>query len=178
MSLNIGRHASTVLLAVAFAAVPLSQALVHADDKDIKLTGCLMKGEGDGAGYLLTNSPAEPAWQRSADGHVAPSAVGTTGTYADIFYWLDGNNDLKRNVGRRVEIEGELKGDLKDGQIETDRKDKWTEMTVKSDGRTIKARVPNTSIVAPEGNKDQKSRILVRKVDVSKVKMLAASCEP
>jgi len=177
MSLSIGRCASTVLLAATFAAVPLSQALVHADDKDIKLTGCLMKGEGDGAGYLLTNSPAEPAWQRSADGHVAPSAVGTTGTYADIFYWLDGNNDLKRNVGRRVEIEGELKGDLKDGQIETDRKDKWTEMTVKSDGRTIKARVPNTSIVAPEGNKDQKSRILVRKVDVSKVKMLAASCE-
>lgn len=177
MSLSIGRCASTVLLAATFAAVPLSHAPVHADDKDIKLTGCLVKGEGDD-GYLLTNSPAEPAWQRSADAHVAPSAVGTTGTYADIFYWLDGDNDLKRNIGHRVEIEGELKGDLKDGQIEMDRKDKWTEMTVKSDGRTMKARVPNTSIVAPDGSKDQKSRLLVRKVDVSKVKMLAASCEP
>ena len=178
MSMSIGRCASTVLLAATFAAMPVTQALVRADDKDIKLTGCLVKGEGDGAGYLLTNSPAEPAWQRSADAHVAPSAVGTTGTYADIFYWLDGDNDLKRNVGHRVEIEGELKGDLKDGQIETDRQDKWTEMTVKSDGRTMKARVPNTSIVAPTENKDQKSRLLVRKVDVSKVKMLAASCEP
>jgi hypothetical protein len=178
MSMSIGRCVSTVLLAATFAAVPLSQALVRADDKDIKLTGCLVKGEGDGAGYLLTNSPAEPAWQRSADGHVAPSAVGTTGAYTDIFYWLDGDSDLKRNIGRRVEIEGELKGDLKDGQIETDRKDNWTEMTVKSDGRTMKARVPNGSIVAPVGNQDQKSRILVRKIDVSKVKMLAASCEP
>jgi hypothetical protein len=178
MSMSIGRCASTVLVAATFAAAgPLSHAVVRADDKDIKLTGCLLKGEGDGAGYLLTNSPAEPAWQRSADAHVAPSAVGTTGTYADIFYWLDGDSDLKRNVGHRVEIEGELKGDLKDGQIEMDRKDKWTEMTVKSDGRTMKARVPHTSIVAPEGEKDKKSRILVRKVDVSKVKMLAASCE-
>jgi len=176
--MSIGRCASTVLLAATFAAAaPLSHAVVRADDKDIKLTGCLVKGEGDGAGYLLTNTPAEPAWQHSADARVAPSAVGTTGTYADIFYWLDGNGDLKRNVGRRVEIEGELKGDLKDGQIEMDRKDKWTEMTVKSDGRTLKARVPHTSIVAPE-DKDQKSRILVRKVDVSKVKMLAASCQP
>jgi hypothetical protein len=178
--MSIGRCASAVLLAATFAAAaPLSHAVLRADDKDIKLTGCLVKGEGDESGYLLTNSPAEPGWQRSADGHVAPSAVGTTGTYADIFYWLDGDRDLKQNIGHRVEIEGELKGDLKDGQIEMDRKDKWTEMTVKSDGRTMKARVPHTSIVAPpDKDKDQKSRILVRKVDVSKVKMVAASCEP
>lgn len=176
--MSIGRWAFTALLAATFAAAaPLSRAVVRADDKDITLTGCLVKGEGDGAGYLLTNGPAEPAWQRSADARVAPSAVGTTGTYADIFYWLDGDSDLKRNVGHRVEIEGELKGDLKDGEIEMDRKDKWTEMTVKSDGRTLKARVPHTSIVAPR-DKDRKSGVLVRKVDVSKVKMLAASCEP
>src|SRR5262245_60639127 len=112
--MSIGPYASTVLLAAGFAAAaPLSHAVVRADDKDIKLIGCLVKGEGDGAGYLLTNSPAEPAWQRSGDANVSPSAVGTTGTYADIFYWIDGDRDLKRNVGHRVEIEGELKGDLK-----------------------------------------------------------------
>jgi hypothetical protein len=176
--MSIGRCAFSALLAATFVAAPLSHAVARADNNDIKLSGCLVKGEGDGSGYLLTNSPAEPAWQHSADPNVAPSAVGTTGTYATIFYWLDGDSDLKRNVGHRVAIEGELKGDLKDGQIDVDRKDRWTEMTVKSDGRTMKARVPHMSVVAPESGKDQKSRILVRKVDVSKVTMLAASCEP
>jgi hypothetical protein len=174
------RFALATLLACGVgAAAPLPHgALAAADGKDIKLSGCLVKGEGDGSGYLLTNTPAEPGWQRSADANVAPSAVGTTGSYATIFYWLDGDGDLKHHVGHRVEIEGELKGDLKDGEIKVDRKDNWTEMTVKSDGRTMKAHVPHTSIVPASGSKNQKSDVLVRKVDVSKVKMLAASCEP
>jgi len=176
--MSIPRYAMMGLFACAFAvAAPMSQAVTRADGKDIKLTGCLVRGDGDESGYLLTNTPAEPAWQQSADANVTPSAVGTTGSYATIFYWLDGDNDLKKNVGHRVEVEGELKGDLKDGEIKVDRKDQWTEMTVKSDGRTMKAHVPHTSIVADPKTKDQKSRILVRKVDVSKVKMLAASCE-
>ena len=44
-----------------------------------------------------------------------------------------------------VEIRGDVKGDLKDGEIKLDRKDRWTELTVKSDGRTMKANVPNAS---------------------------------
>lgn len=176
--MSMGRYAFGALLAATFVAAPLSHAAARADNKDIKLTGCLVKGEGDGSGYLLTNSPAEPGWQNSAGANVSPSAVGTNGTYATIFYWLDGDNDLKRNVGHRVAIEGELKGDLKDGEIDLDRKDRWTEMTVKSDGRTMKAHVPHTSVIASDSGKDQRSRILVRKVDVSNVKMLAASCEP
>lgn len=144
-------------------------------DNDIKLTGCLIKGEGDGSGYLLTNTPAEPAWQHSADAHVAPSAVGTTGGFATVFYWLDGNGDLKDHIGHRVEIEGDLKSDFKPGEIKLDRKDRWTELTVKADGRTMKAHVPHTSIVADTSEK--KGDVLVRKVDVEHVKMLAATCE-
>jgi hypothetical protein len=154
-------------------------AAARPDDKDIKLSGCLVKGDGDGAGYLLTNTPAEPAWQRSADTSVAPSAVGTTGGFATIFYWLDGDDDLKKHVGNRVEIEGTLESDLKDGEIKVDRKDKWTEVTVKADGRTMKANVPHTSVLtAPGKDGDTKNEILVRRVDVEHVRMLAATCQP
>ena len=177
--MSITRFAFASFVACALSAVPLARVTAAATlaNDDIKLSGCLVKGDSDGD-YLLTNAPAEPAWQQSASANVTPGAVGTTGTYATIFYWLGGDGDLKDHVGHRVEIEGELKGDLKDGEIKVDRKDKWTEMTVKSDGHTMKANVPHSSVVAANGGKDQKANILVRKVDVSKVRMLGATCEP
>ena len=100
-----------------------------AADKDVKLSGCLIRGEGDGDGYLLANPPTEP-WLSSPDKQVAPSALGTSGDYATIFYWLDGDGDLRQHIGHRVEVEGELKGDVKDGEITTERKDNWTDVTV------------------------------------------------
>jgi len=146
------------------------------NDKDIKLSGCLVRGE-DG-GYLLTNSPSEPAWQRSADPTVAPGAVGTTGNFATIFYWLKDHDDLKEHVGHLVEVEGDLDGDIEDGAIRIERKDKWTEIRVKSEGRDLEARVPHSSIVSwPSGDK-REVKVLVRKIDVDHVRMLGASCQP
>ena len=66
---------------------------------------------------------------------------------------------------------------MKDGEITTERKDNWTDVTVKADGRTMKAHVPNTSIFpAPNRDKDRKSDILVRRVDVKRVRMISAAC--
>ncbi|MBS1816575.1 MAG: hypothetical protein JSU08_01470 [Acidobacteria bacterium] len=153
-------------------------AVLGAAEDSITLKGCLVKGDGDGAGYLLTNTSAAPAWQRAEDTRVQPGAVGTSGGYESVFYWLDGDNDLKKNIGHLVEIKGDLKGDLKDGEIKLERKDRWTELTVKSDDRTMKANVPNASVfAAPNEGKEQKNRILVRKVDVDHVSMLAATCD-
>ena len=74
-------------------------------------------------------------------------------------------------------MEGDLRDDVKDGEITTERKDNWTEVTVKADGRTMKAQVPNTSIFpASSRDKDRKSDILVRRVDVERVRMVAAIC--
>jgi hypothetical protein len=142
--------------------------------ESIKLSGCLVKGEGGGGGYLLSNVPAQPALNNVPAGN-APSAVGTSGDFLNVFYWLEGSGDLQKHVGHQVEIEGDLKADPKDGEIKVDRKDRWSEVTVKADGRTMKARVPNTSVVASK-DKDQKARLLVRRVDVEHVKMLGASC--
>jgi hypothetical protein len=170
-------------LAVGLLAAGIVAPVLHArassggGDKDIKLTGCLIKGEGDG-GYLITNLPSEPAASSGASAGVATTAIGTAGGFATMFYWLDGDGDLKRHVGHRVEIDGHVKGDLKDGEIKLERKDNWTELRVTSDGHSMKAQVPNASMMpASDHDKDQKMTALVRRVDVDHVRMLSANCQ-
>ena len=107
-----------------------------------------------------------------------PGTAGTSGGFESVFYWLDGNRDLAKHIGHQVEVKGDLKGDLKDGEITLERKDRWTELKVKSDGHSMTANVPNASVVpAPGEDKDRKAHVLVRKVDVEHVSMLAASCD-
>ena len=162
-------------LVTALASTPFAVQLAAAD-KEIKLSGCLVRGE-DGDGYLLRNAPGEPASQRTTDANVTPSAVGTAGAFASIFYWLDGDDDLQKHVGHLVEIEGELGSELQEGAIKIDRKDDWTELEVEADGDHLKARVPHASVFgAPGRDNDREVNVLVRRVDVESVKMLGATC--
>ena len=140
----------------------------------IKLTGCLVRGEG---GFILINSPFEPSFDSAKTSHIEPTAVGTSGNYADTFYWLDGDRGLGKNVGHQVEVVGYVRN-IKNGDLTVDRKDNWTEMTVKSDGRTMKARVPNSSVVASggSGHDEHKADVIVKRLDVDKVKMTSAGC--
>src|SRR4051794_9490144 len=173
-------HRTTIVglfAAATFSLVAGANTSVQAarGDEKIKLNGCLVKADGDD-GYLITNLPSEPG-STTADRNPTTTAIGTTGAYSTIFYWLKNDDDLKKNVGRRVEIEGELKGDIKEGEIKVDRKDNWTELEVKSGGDKMKAKVPNAYIFAdPSRDKDRKLSTLVRKVDVDHVKMVSASC--
>ena len=81
-------------------------------------------------------------------------------------------------IGHRVEIEGELKGDIKEGEIKIERKENWSELEVKSGGDVMKDRVPNAYIFPdPARDKDRKISALVRKVDVNHVKMVSATCQ-
>jgi hypothetical protein len=170
-------------LTIGFAAAAVSAVVglntsVQASngDEKVKLNGCLVQAEGDD-GYLITNLPSEPG-STTTDRNPTTTAIGTSGAYSTVFYWLKNDDDLKKNVGHRVEIEGELKGDIKEGEIKLDRKDNWTELEVKSDGDTMKAKVPNAYIFPdPTRDKDRKLPTLVRKVDVDHVKMLSASCQ-
>jgi hypothetical protein len=173
------RHVRAGLLGLALAvAVQVAYPTPgSADEKDVKLTGCLIKGEG-GRGYLIINLPSEPAAASSTTASVTPSAIGTSGDFSTVFYWLDGDGDLKHHVGHRVEIEGRFEGDLKPGEIKLERRDNWTEVRVKSNGRSMKADVPNAFLVpASPSDKDRKMNALVRRVDVDHVKMLSAVCE-
>jgi len=169
------------IAAVAYSTWMLSAGAVQARaynlaDDDIKLSGCLVRGEGDGGGYLLVNSPGDPGWLGKEDHKVAPSAVGTAGGPAAVFYWLGGSHDLPAHVGHLVEVEGELQGDVREGEMKVDRKDHWTEVTVSSNGRTMKARVPHAALFADNGDHKKKGDILVRRVNVDHVKMLSAAC--
>jgi hypothetical protein len=168
------RFSALAIFAAVACTTILSATRLAAAAEDIKLTGCLVRGQE--GGYLLTNGPSEPAWQK-ADTSVTPGAVGTTGTVASIFYWLEDDDDLLPHVGHRVEIEGALQGEIADGEIEIDRKDEWTEIEIKADGDTLTARVPHMSVV-PVGSGDRKVPVLVRKVDVDRVKMMGATCTP
>jgi hypothetical protein len=166
-------------LAAAAASVAGTDASVQAaagGREKIKLNGCLVKAEGDD-GYLITNLPSEPG-SSTADRNVATSAIGTSGAFSTVFYWLRDDDDLKDHVGHRVEIEGDLKGDIKEGEIRIDPKDNWTEIEVKAGGDAMKAKVPN-AYVFPDAtrDKDRKISALVRRVDVDHVKMISANCQ-
>jgi hypothetical protein len=167
------RMATALSVAVVTCGLGIGVAATTADA--VKLSGCVVRAD-DGDGYLLINVPRTPALAAQTEpAAAAPTTLGTTGVFTNIFYWLDKDDDLLAHIGHQVEVEGDLKGDLEDGQIKIDRKTQWTEIEVESDGRDMKARVPNASIVAgPDA--DRTLPVLVRRVDVSKVKMLDAAC--
>jgi hypothetical protein len=174
------RSAKIVLFLLAVGSAAIVNAVVPvANEREAKLSGCLVRGEGDDGGYLLTNTAADPAWLNPDSPTVAPSAVGTTGGFTTVFYWLEGGGDLKQHVGHYVEVEGDVKGELKNGEIKLDRKDQWTEVTIKADGRTMKANVPNSSVLpASPQDRERKGEVLVRRIAVEHVNMRAASCTP
>ena len=162
-------------MALSVAALTCgATAIGHAAADPVTLTGCVVRAE-DGDGYLLINAPRDLATPSPAPRATAPSTLGTAGVFTHIFYWLNKDDDLLPHVGHQVEIDGDLKGELRDGQIKIDRKDQWTEIEVESDGRDMKARVPNASVIAAP-NADRKMAVMVRRVEVNKVRMLDATC--
>ena len=169
-----------ILLVTASAAWPPAVAAGPsgdgADGNRITLGGCLVRG--DAGGYLLTNGPSLPAWQK-ADTSVTPGAVGTTGTIASVFYWLRDADGLLEQVGHRVEVDGDLDGQIADGEIQIARKAEWTEIeiTIKPDGQSLKARVHQMAVV-PVGDGGNKAPVLVRRVNVAEVRMISTNCQP
>jgi hypothetical protein len=172
MTANLRTAKVLSVAALVCGSLEIGSASLAADP--VKLTGCVVRAE-DGDGFLLINTPREPAATSPEPRTTAPTTVGTAGVFANVFYWLDKDDELTPHVGHLVEVDGDLKGELRDGQIKIDRKDQWTEIEVESDGRDMKARVPNASIV-PGPDADRKMSVLVRRVDVNKVRMLDAAC--
>jgi hypothetical protein len=142
-------------------------------DNDIRLSGCLVRGEG--RGYLLTSVPGEPAWQRTSEGAVLPDAVGTAGAVATVFYWLEDHDDLARHAGNHVEIEGDLAQDTEDGSITIQRRDGSTEVVVNAASGDLHARLPQLLAAASEAGLDQRT-VLVRRVKVARVGIVSLGC--
>jgi hypothetical protein len=163
----------TAISAAALVAMLTTAGTAAAAD-EIRLSGCLVRAH-DGEGYLVTNVPGDAAWQRAPDATIAPGPVGTSGTVSSILYWLERRDGLADHVGRYVEVEGELQGDLQEGRMKIAPRGEWSEVEVQAGGKSMKARVPRSILGIPEKG-DRELDVLVRRVEPQRVRMLAAVC--
>lgn len=97
----------------------------------------------------------------------------------NVLYWLKDDDDLKDHAGHRVEVTGEIEGDVEEGEIEIEREKDGIEIEIKSDGRKVKATLPPwaapmaTGVAnPPPGDKEIEIKYIVHKLDVKKVKVL------
>ena len=160
-------HWASTLLLVALTALPMAAA-----DDDIRLTGCLVRGE-DGGGYMVTNALGEAAWQRAADATVVPGPVGTSGTVSSIFYWLEERNGLDLYSGRLIELDGTFQDNLTEGRIEITPNEQWADIKIESYGKSMNAQVPKSALV---GTIDRTIDVLVRRVVPQRIRILAPAC--
>lgn len=190
--------AGTLALALGSVAAAQSAAVgvspVRADDKNITLIGCVVKGDG---GYVLSGiGPGFTMETTRTTVGTAGSTTTTTTTTATpgsavipsperrVIYWLDDDDDLEEHAGRRVEVRGEIEGDIDAGEIEIEREDGMIELEIKAKGETITVKLPDSPVtdrgaVGTSGSVTDRPRdipFFVRKVDVKSIKRLADSC--
>ena len=181
--------AITGVLALTVAATPAPVQLSAAGPTGkITLTGCAVKGSGEGDGFLLAN-----AVEKTTRTTLAPRAEGstvsstTTSTSemkpARVLYWLDDDDDdVEKFMGQLVEITGEVEGDVKRAEIEVERENGMIELEIKAaDGRKANVRLTDVpSAVGTSGSvKDREVELpyVVRKLDVKSAKAIAATCQ-
>lgn len=153
---------------VAGAVAITTASLASANDPEITVTGCIVRGQ-DG-GFLIADLGARTST-------AAPAAtIGTTGKAARVLYLLKDDDDWKEHAGHRVELTGEVEGKVEEGKIEVERKDDGIEVEIESDGKKVKALLPHwtAGIVSdkPVTEKEVETKYLVHKIDVKHVKML------
>ena len=148
------------------------------DKKDVTVTGCVVKGDG---GYVLTNVAEETAAAAIAAG--TPSSPQPSGTVMPgrVLYWLEDDDDLKDHAGQKVEVRGELQGDIGTGKISAEREGGLVELEFKVPGeKKVTVMVPNVpATVGTSGSVGDKERdiaYIVRKIDVDSVKTLMSTC--
>jgi hypothetical protein len=180
--------------AVAAQSAAVGVAPTRTDDKEVTLTGCVVKGDG---GYVLSGiGPGFTIETTRTTVGTAGSTTTTTTTSATpgspvipsperrVIYWLDDDDDLEEHAGRRVEVRGEIEGDIDAGEIEVEREDGMIELEIKAKGETITVKLPETAATNPTAvgtsgtvtDRPQDVPFFVRKVDVKSVKRLADSC--
>ena len=171
LALSLGVEAS--------AQVASAPARPTGDDNDITITGCVVKGDG---GYVLSNVADDTAAAARAAG--LPSRPQPRGTVLPgrVLYWLDDDEDLAEHAGQRVEVKGELKGDIEAGKISAEREGGLVELEFKVNGeRTVTVKVPDVpasvGTAGSVGDKEVEVHYIVRKVDVDSIKMLASVCQ-
>ena len=173
------------LAATAFVAASKPAQVTAAEGQEkVTLTGCAVKGNGDGDGFLLANS-VEQTTRTTTTPTPAGSTVNSTTTNemkpARILYWLDDDNDeVAKLMGQLVEVTGEVEGDVKRGEIQVERENGMIELEIKADGRKANVKLADVpSAIGTAGSvKDREVELpyVVRKLDVKSAKSIAPSC--
>ena len=154
--------AAASLSMATIAAAGQQSVVVNKDD--ITIRGCVGRVSPGAAERMMV-------WTRGDIMLSNPSAL-RSGQLADrVFYWLEDDEDLSKHVGQMIEIKGDL-GDFERGEVEFDRDGDFTDIKLKLDGKTEKARVPTEWLGASRG--DGEVDIVARKIDVDDVKVLGA----
>jgi hypothetical protein len=185
---------------MAFALAPERTKVVHADDDDVTLTGCIVQGNDGDKGYLLTNvlpASIDMSTRAAVRDQAATSEASASGALpgsSSVVYWLDdveNDDDLPTFAGKRVEVKGEVEGDIKKGEMEVERDGDWVKIEIKANGRNVKTRIPYASVMpnptksgavgtsGTTGMKDDQEielKLNVRKLDVKDVKIVSGSC--
>jgi hypothetical protein len=170
----------TLALAASGSAAQLSAG----QNEKVTLTGCAVKGDGDGDGFLLANA-VEQTTRTTTTPDAAGSTVSSTTTKqmkpARILYWLDDDDDeVEKLMGQLVEVTGEVEGDVKRGEIEVERENGMIELEIKADGRKANVKLPDVpSAIGTSGSvKDHEAELpyMVRTLDVKSAKSLAPTC--
>lgn len=178
--------AAAVALACSAAAAGMQTATGTtarpAGGDEVTLTGCVVKGDG---GYVLTNIAEETA-AAAATGTTAEMArknrdAGIAGP-AQVIYWLKDDDELEAHAGHKVEVKGELEGDIEKGMISVEREQGMIEVEFKiEDEKKITVKLPPTQTpvgtAGAVGDKEIDVPYVVRKIDVESVKMIASVCQ-
>jgi hypothetical protein len=175
------------------AAAVGAQPVPEGERKNVTLMGCVVKGEG---GYVLS-TVGEGFTVESSRTTIGTSGTTTTTTTRTttpatpvipapdqrFIYWLDDDDDeLENHVGQRVEVTGDIEGDIERGEIEIERENDMIELEIKAKGKKITVKLPDTpanTAVGTSGtvtDRPQDFPFKVRKFDVKAVKMIASSC--
>ncbi len=154
---------------LAAQAPVVPQAAGDSADRQVTLTGCVVKGD---KGYVLADASEQIV---NGGSRMAPDPF-----HSRTLYWLDEDGELKEHVGNRVEVTGKTKGKLEKGEVEVERKDEGTQLEFKANGEKVKVIVPDSDAVAGTSgsvpNKGNDYNIVVLNIDVKSVKKIADTC--
>jgi hypothetical protein len=173
------------VMAAAAIAAATGSASLHAAEEKVTLTGCAVKGNGDGDGFLLANAVERTTRTTTTPGAEGSTVASTTTNEmkpARILYWLDDDHHaVGKLMGQLVEVTGEVEGDVKKGEIKAERENGMIELEIKVDGHKANVKLPDVpSAIGTAGSvKDHEVELpyTVRKLDVKSAKSIGSTCQ-
>jgi hypothetical protein len=130
---------------------------------------------------VLTNVADETAAAAVAGGMPTPPQPKENVLPGRVIYLLNDDDDLGQHAGQKVEVRGELEGEIEKGMISAEREGGLIELEFKVAGdRKVTVKLPEVPATVGTsgtiGDKEVDLRYIVRKVDVDSVKMIASTC--